>query len=93
MSGDPFTLSVKIPARNADLRRVALTLFEAAIDRILAVNARRFEQSLIDNDAPSELLADLLLYEHDYAMETRARIIEKARGWLVALDETVQTQG
>jgi hypothetical protein len=86
MTSDPFSMTLRIPSDTpADVRvRVALALAEASIDRGLANQWRRFEQSLVDNECPADQLADILLWSYEHLQEERARLVEEVRATLVA---------
>jgi hypothetical protein len=86
MTHEPFTMSVRLPSNtSSDVRmRVALALVEAALDRLMADGQRAFEQSLVDNEAPVEDLADLLIWQHEEALAWRSRTLEDMRAKFVA---------
>ena len=66
------------------LIRVGLAVAEAAMDHGLALQWRRFEQSLLANECPADLLADALLWSREHFGQERTRLIEEARVKLVA---------
>jgi hypothetical protein len=85
MTHKPFTMSVRIPGNSSiDLRvRVALALAEAALDRLVVHEQRAFELSLIDSEAPTEHLADLL-WQYEHALECCAEALANLRAELSA---------
>jgi hypothetical protein len=81
MTSESFQMAVKIPTDNSlEVKmRIAMALVEAAIDRALAARQTAFEQSCIDNVAPLDHLADLMLWHHEEMLAWREQALAGLR--------------
>ena len=73
---EAFTLTWTV--RDAQLR-VAMGLAERALDRILTAAQRRYEESLLTQGAPVEMLADLLTVWAAEAQAWRSEALARLR--------------
>ena len=79
-------LKLRIPRNASPEERVELGLILAAwtLDRMMAQNGVRIEQSLHDNRCPEENIVDAMLWAHEHMRDERAVALEKLRVQLVA---------